>query len=255
MNLNHREKILIGNWKMNLTVKEAKLLAARLVKKSKHLTADRFIGIAPSFTALESVGKKLKGSSIALGAQNCSYKSKGAFTGEESVETLKELGVKFVIIGHSERRSPLRETDEIIHKKVKKALESGLRVILCVGERIEQRETGTYKGFVTGQVMAAISGISDVSKLSIAYEPVWAISTSGFGKKPTPDLVQEMHHEIRDTLQDECGIQIGRSVSILYGGSVDANNVREYLQKDDIDGALVGGASLNAESLVRIFGV
>lgn len=255
MNLHQRKRIIIGNWKMALSVTEAEVLAEQL--KVSNIVSDnsRFVGVAPSYSSLSNVQFILQNSPIHVGAQNCSYKDKGAFTGEESVQTLRELGVSFSIIGHSERRVLLKEPNDIICKKTAQLLSHNIRVVLCIGEELSVREQGKHFSFVEEQLCQCISGIANISNLCIAYEPVWAISTSGSGRKASPSDAQQMHEHIRAVLKVEYSHETALQIPILYGGSVDPESIKDYLKMDDIDGALVGGASLDAKKLVSMFRV
>lgn len=232
-----RKTIIAGNWKMNKTVSEAVSLVKELKKLVKGANSE--VIVCPSFTALSAVSNEVKGSNVRVGAQNMHFEKEGAFTGEVSPLMLKEL-VSYVILGHSERRHVFKEDDLLINKKVKAALSSGLKPILCVGETLDEREKGKMKKVVEGQLRKSLEGV-DVNKVIVAYEPVWAIGT---GKTATPSQAEEMHNFIRGLLNPD--------VSILYGGSVKPNNIKELMSEEDIDGALVGGASLDAESFSEI---
>jgi len=243
-----RRLLIAGNWKMHKTVPEA----LELVRELKTLVSgvtDRDILVCPPFTALYPVGRELKGSNIALGGQNMFYEEEGAFTGEISPLMLKDVGCSYVILGHSERRHIFGETDELINRKVISAAEHGLIPILCVGETLEEREAGETEKVVERQVREGLKGLSSESELVIAYEPVWAIGT---GKTATPELAQEVHSFIRSILSDLFGREKAEGIRILYGGSVKPQNAKGLLEMPDIDGALVGGASLKAESFAKI---
>ena len=208
--------------------------------------------IAPVFVHLKTVADRLEGSNIQVSAQDCAPESKqSANTGEVSAEMLKDVGCSHVIIGHSERRQFYGETDESVNKKTKAALESGLKAIVCVGEMLEERENGSAEEVVKRQILGGLDGltVSDMERIIIAYEPVWAIGT---GKTATPEQAQEMHGFIRRVLSEIHGKEIAEKVRILYGGSVKPENIRELMNEADIDGALVGGASLEAESFAKI---
>lgn len=244
-----RTPIMAGNWKMNKTNSEA----VKLVKELKQIVKDvnyTEIIVCPAFTALSDVAKELKGSSIKLGAQNLYSEDSGAFTGETSPLMLKEI-CSHVIIGHSERRQYFNETNEDVNKKIKKALEHGLVPIVCVGETLEQRETNKTKGIIDEQISQGLEGLSEsqMSKLVIAYEPVWAIGT---GKTATPKQAEEVHKFIRSLIEENFSKQIAEKTKILYGGSVKPDNIKELMKEKDIDGALVGGASLKAEDFSKI---
>jgi len=244
-----REYFIAGNWKMHKTRAESAELAKALVKslkggKHKYLAA-------PSFTSIETVGAILKGSNILLGAQNCSTDEQGAHTGEVSVLQLKDLGVDVIILGHSERRHVYKEDDALINKKMKLALAHGFEVILCVGETLDEREKGKAEAICKRQTEKGLEGISaaDLAKVTIAYEPVWAIGT---GKTATPDDAQAIHKFIRGLIAKLYGAEAARMIVIQYGGSVKAENAAQLMAMEDIDGALVGGASLKAETFTPI---
>ncbi len=243
-----RRLLIAGNWKMNKTVPEA----LSLVRELKELVSDvndRDILVCPPFTALYPVGKELKGSNILLGAQNMFYEEKGAFTGEVSPVMLRDVEASYVILGHSERRHIFGETDDLINKKVISAVKHSLTPILCVGELLEERERGETEAVVERQVREGLKGLSRESEFVIAYEPVWAIGT---GKTATPEQAQEVHKFIRELLSEIFDSEKAERVRILYGGSVKPENAKSLLEMSDIDGALVGGASLKAESFSKI---
>lgn len=236
-----RRVIIAGNWKMNKTVSESIALALE-VRTSLKNVRDREIVICPPFTSLFSVASEIRGSNISLGAQNMHFEKEGAFTGEISPLMLKEAGVKYVILGHSERRHILNESDNMINKKMKSALECGLIPILCVGETNFERESELVEKVITRQIKEGLKGISDLDDTIIAYEPVWAIGT---GKTATPKQAQEVHVLIRTIIKDP-------DIPILYGGSVKPSNINELMVQQDIDGVLVGGASLDAKGFSEI---
>jgi triosephosphate isomerase len=243
-----RRVLIAGNWKMHKTVPEA----LELVRELKGLIGDekeRDVLICPPFTALYPVGRELQGSSIQLGAQNMFYEEEGAFTGEISPLMLKDCGCKFVILGHSERRHIFKEDDELINKKVLSAVKHRLIPILCVGETLQEREEGRTKDVVEKQVVEGLKGLQGDEEFVIAYEPVWAIGT---GKTATPEQAQEVHAFIREKLEELFGKEKAQAVRILYGGSVKPNNAASLLAQPDVDGALVGGASLKADSFAQI---
>ena len=244
-----RTPFIAGNWKMHKTVAEAQAFAAEL--KSALAKNSHRLMIAPPFTALQAVSGVLKGSNILLGAQNMAPAEEGAHTGEVSVVMLTDLGVDVVILGHSERRHVYGEDDSLINTKVTRALEHGLEVILCVGETLEEREADKVRTVVEGQLAGGLSGVSKdaLEKVTIAYEPVWAIGT---GKTATPADASEAHQIVRDKLDDLYGSGTGETVTVQYGGSVKPNNVKGLMAEKNIDGALVGGASLKAETFVPI---
>jgi triosephosphate isomerase len=242
---------MAGNWKMNLTPSQAASFAKELVDSIKQTANDVEVMIAPSFVSLYQVKQVLNGSIIKLGAQNVNDNEKGAFTGEVSCDMLLDLGVEYVIIGHSERRHIYKESDELINKKVLYSLKKGLKPILCVGELLEEREKGITNDVVKKQVIEGLKNVTvdQMSKIVIAYEPVWAIGT---GKVATPDQAQEVHAFIRKTITDLYSKQIADDLTIQYGGSVTADNVVGLMSMNDIDGALVGGASLKTDSFTKI---
>jgi triosephosphate isomerase len=243
-----RQPILAGNWKMHGTLVEAQALARGLAERAgRH--SDRQVILAPPFTALATVLEEVRETQIKVAAQNMHWEAKGAFTGEVAGPMLRELGVEHVILGHSERREIFGETDEVIRKKVAFALDNDMTVILCVGETLAQRDANETLSVVTGQVKAALSGIegSRSDHLILAYEPVWAIGT---GRVATREQAQEVHAEIRGCLGD-IGLAAAQ-MRILYGGSVKPDNIDGLMAEPDIDGALVGGASLDVEAFTRI---
>lgn len=242
-----RKWIVAGNWKMNNTVAESMALA-RAIKEGSSGIQDGSIILAPPFTALFSVGQIIKGSNVSMAAQNMYYEDKGAYTGEVSPAMLKDLGCAYVIIGHSERRKYFRESDADVNLKVKKALDTGLTPIMCVGETDEEREKGITKDVVGRQVKNGLAGLQTIDHIVIAYEPVWAIGT---GKVATSEQAQEVHAFIRGILRESYG-KAADELSILYGGSVTHENIGDLIAMDDIDGALVGGASLKADGFLGI---
>jgi triosephosphate isomerase len=244
-----RDYFIAGNWKMHMTRAEAAALAKALVKSLKN-GKHKYLA-APSFTALETVGGILKGSNILLGAQNCAAEEQGAHTGEVSVLQLKDLGVDAIILGHSERRHTYKEDDALINKKVNLALKHGFEVILCVGETLEEREKGKVEAVCKGQTEKGLKDVTpeELAKVTIAYEPVWAIGT---GKTATPDDAQAVHKFVRGVVEKLYGSQAARQIVIQYGGSVKPENAAQLMAMEDIDGALVGGASLKAETFTPI---
>lgn len=244
-----RSYFIAGNWKMHKTVSESVALAHEL--KTKLANCGEKLMVAPAFTALPEVAKVLQGSNILLGAQNMGPEEQGAHTGEVSVLMLKDIGVKVVILGHSERRHAYHETDELINKKVRLALAHGMEVILCIGETLEERESGRLENVVVTQLREGLAGVgpADLEKVTIAYEPVWAIGT---GKTATPEDADAVHAFCRSVLSALYGEQKAKSLIIQYGGSVKPDNVAALMAKPNIDGALVGGASLKADTFVPI---
>jgi len=245
-----RRPIMTGNWKMFNTISEAEAL----VNELKELVADANgteVVVCPTYVCLTKVNDCIAGSNIALGAQNAYFEETGAYTGEISVDMLASAGVQYVILGHSERRALFDETDEMINKKLRKVLSKNLTPILCVGEVLEEREKGVTHDVVCAQLEGALAGlgVEDVARIVIAYEPVWAIGT---GKTATPDQAQEVHALIREELTKKYNRQVAQQIRIQYGGSVKPSNVDELMRQPDIDGALVGGASLKAADFARI---
>lgn len=245
-----RKQIIAGNWKMNKTGAEAIELVKAL--KVKLINIDRVdMVVCPPYTALYQTAEILKTSKIELGAQDVYWEESGAYTGEISTSMLKDVGCNYVIIGHSERRQYFGETNQTVNKKVKKAIESGITAILCVGESLEQRKAGITEDIVETQLREGLAGISkgQIQKLIFAYEPIWAIGT---GVTATPQQAQEVHQFIRELMQKLYDSTIADEIRIQYGGSVKPENAAELLAQTDIDGALVGGASLKAELFVDI---
>jgi triosephosphate isomerase len=245
-----RRPIIAGNWKMNKTTTEASDLAARLVALVAGVL-DRDIVLAPPFTAISAVAAVIKGTNMVLAAQNMFWEDKGAFTGEISAEMLLDLGCKYVIIGHSERRQFFGETDETVNKKVRQALNKGLHPIICVGELLKEREAGSANEVIDRQITGALKDVNaaEMQKMVIAYEPVWAIGT---GKTATPEQANEIHSFIRKQVEITYGRTVADSLRIQYGGSVTPENVSTLMAMPDIDGALVGGASLKPESFASL---
>lgn len=245
-----RRPVVAGNWKMNCLQSEAEDLVKQIMVR-KELTRDVEVVLAPPFTALGVVRKLLHGSGIHLAGQNMHFEPKGAWTGEVSAAMLKDSGCKYVILGHSERRSYFHEDDALINKKIKAALKDELNVIFCVGETLKQRECNETRAVVEAQLKLGLEGLTDrdLDNLVIAYEPVWAIGT---GKNATPEQAQEVHQFIRAFLEASFGNKTAESVRIQYGGSVNPGNSETLMAQKDIDGALVGSASLNAESFSAI---
>ena len=246
-----RPPLIAGNWKMNGLVQEARDLAAALRKELGAHAGPPEILVCPPFLALAAVREALDGSPIRMGAQDVHWEAKGAFTGEVSPAMLKDVGCTAVILGHSERRHIMGETNDMVNRKVKTCLAAGLLPIVCVGELLEERNMGVTREVVERQITKGLESLSpeDVSKLVIAYEPVWAIGT---GKTATPRQAEEVHHYIRKLITQKSGEAVGKGIRILYGGSVSPDNVKELMTEEDIDGALVGGASLKVDSFVKI---
>jgi triosephosphate isomerase len=245
-----RLPFMAGNWKMNKTVGEA-LDLVRELKAATSGVKDVEVAVAPPFTALYAVHKELEGSPIRLAAQNLYWEEKGAFTGEVSPLMLKEVGCDYVIIGHSERRQFFGETDETVNRRIKAALAQGLKVIFCIGETLREREEGKTFSVIESQVEGGLKGLDDkkMRNMAIAYEPVWAIGT---GKTATPEQAEEVHRFIREKLEKLYSREVSEEIRIQYGGSVTPENVKGLMNQPNIDGALVGGASLKAESFSKI---
>ena len=248
--MTNRRPLIAGNWKMFKTCSEAVEAAGQLVKLVA-MTSDIDVMIAPQFTALAPVSDVVRGSRVSLGAQNLFWETEGAYTGEISPVMLVSVGCKYVIIGHSERRQYFDETDETVNKKIKAAIKNDLIPVLCVGESEKERESKETFSVLDKQMKKGIEGFSsdDLETLVIAYEPVWAIGT---GKTATTDQAQEAHQFLRSVLEKSFGNMLAKSIRILYGGSVKSNNIAELMAMPDIDGALVGGASLDPETFSKI---
>ncbi len=238
---------MAANWKMHMTVPEALGFLEDFLPRVEGVT-DAEIVVAPAFTALQPVGEKLRGTNVALAAQNVFYEEKGAYTGEIAPAMLADLGCEHVIIGHSERRQYFGETDETVNKRIKAAQKAGLKVIFCIGETLKQRESGKTNKVLNGQLAGGLRDM-DVSGIMIAYEPVWAIGT---GVTATPEQAQETQNHIRAELKAMYGDDKGDRTRILYGGSVKPDNVDDLMACADVDGALVGGASLKPDSFARL---
>ncbi|MCK4622610.1 MAG: triose-phosphate isomerase [Desulfuromonadales bacterium] len=245
-----RKPMIAGNWKLHKTLAETKELAARLADELADSDAIDIV-IAPVFTSLTTAAEAIKGSAVKLAAQNCYPEDTGAFTGEVSPSLLKDAGCEYVIIGHSERRQLLNETDLFINRKLLKTLDAGLQPIFCIGETLQERESDQMLEVLTEQVKGGLANLTaeQMENVVIAYEPVWAIGT---GKTATDEQAQEAHSFIRGLLQGLFSQEVALATRILYGGSVKPNNVDGLMAMDDIDGALVGGASLKAEDFIRL---
>ena len=245
-----RKYFIAGNWKMNKTAAEAVALIDGIkAKQGSQSKVD--VAVCPTFTALDAASKALAGSTIKLGAQNVYTKASGAYTGEISADMLKEFGCAYVILGHSERREYFKECNCFINEKVKVVLANGMKPILCVGEKLEDREAGKTIDVVSEQTIKGLADISkeDAKNVVIAYEPVWAIGT---GKTATPDMAQEVHAEIRKILTNLFGSEVAEGIQILYGGSMKPENAKDLLAQKDIDGGLIGGAALKPDSFVAL---
>ena len=242
---NNRTTLIAGNWKMNNDREAAKALAAELVEALPEVPAGVEVLVCPPTIDLCCVAHKLEGSAIALGAQNCYWEASGAYTGETSVPMLKSAGCTYCIIGHSERRDYFHESDEDQNKKAKALVAGGIVPVFCCGEPLEVREAGTYVEHVVAQVKAGLEGLelASADQLVVAYEPIWAIGT---GMTATADDAQEVCHAVREALVELFGAEMADGIRVLYGGSAKPGNIAELVSKEDVDGALVGGASLKA---------
>ena len=245
-----RTKIIAGNWKMNKTPAEGAALIAGIRKELADGAVPVEVVVCPPFTGLEAAARALAGSKIRLGSQNMSAEAPGAYTGEVCAEMLKELGVRYVILGHSERRALFGETDSLVNKKTRAALAAGLTPIVCVGETLAEREANKTEKVVTTQVRESLSGLgADLKKVVVAYEPVWAIGT---GKTASPAQAQEVHALIRRVLAVMSDGLTATAIRIQYGGSMKPDNAKELMGQPDIDGGLIGGASLKADAFAAI---
>lgn len=245
-----RKQIVAGNWKMNKTFSEGIDLINQ-IKLKEETVKDTHLIVAPPFILTSEAVKMLKSTNIGVAGQNCSNKEEGAYTGEVSARMIKSTGANFVILGHSERRAYYHETDDLINEKIKICLKNNLMPIVCCGEVLEERESEKHFEVVAKQIKGMFDEISasDFKNIIIAYEPVWAIGT---GKTATPEQAQEMHQFIRETIKNSYGSEISEEVSILYGGSCKPTNAKELFEKPDVDGGLIGGASLKAEDFIAI---
>lgn len=250
MSSQKRRYLIAGNWKMNNTVSEARELVQPIVNEVGQQT-EVHVAVCPPFTALSSVAELVGFSNVHLGAQNMHPEASGAYTGEISAGMLRELFVSHVILGHSERREYFGETDAFVNSKVRVALEHTLRPILCVGESLEERSAGKTLEVVNRQIREGLKDVpaDKADHVVIAYEPIWAIGT---GKVATPEMAQEVHGEIRARLEELFGSNVGGGIRILYGGSMKPANAAELLAQPDIDGGLIGGASLDAKSFIKL---
>jgi triosephosphate isomerase len=244
-----RKKIVAGNWKMNTDLKDGMELAKAVEKLEKEKTSDALMIIAPPYTHLSRVNDLIDG--VKLAAQNCASEESGAYTGEVAPDMLISVGVEYVILGHSERRSFYNEDDELLNKKTKLALSTGLKPIFCCGEVLEEREGGKHFSVIREQLTVGLAGLTkeDMTKVVIAYEPVWAIGT---GVVASPDQAQEMHKFIRELLVELFDKDVAEDMTILYGGSCKPSNASELFGNPDVDGGLIGGAALKAEDFLGI---
>ena len=245
-----RTPVIAGNWKMHKTAVEARSLA-RAVRDGASGATHCEVVLAPPYTALAAVAEEVRNTPIILAAQNVHWESKGAFTGEISIPMLKDLGCGAVIIGHSERRQYFGETDETVNRRAKAIVSSSLKAILCIGETLSEREADRVHDVISRQLAGGLAGLTPpmLSHIILAYEPVWAIGT---GRTASPEIAQEVHRDIRNWLSGQFGSEAAQGARILYGGSVKPDNITELMRQPDIDGALVGGACLEAESFLRI---
>jgi triosephosphate isomerase (TIM) len=244
-----RTPVIAGNWKMHKTSQEARALA-RAIRAGLGDVSGRQVVIAPPFTSLEAVRAEIEGTPLILAAQNVHWESKGAFTGEVSIPMLEDAGCGMVIIGHSERRQYFGETDATVNRRVRATMDSKLQPIVCIGETLSERESGKHHSIVAQQLAGGLDSLTrqGLLRIILAYEPVWAIGT---GRTASPEIAQEMHGMIRGWLSDKFGND-AQEVRILYGGSVKPDNIDALMRQPDIDGALVGGACLEADSFLRI---
>ena len=244
------KKIVAGNWKMNTSLEDAKQLAKSLKENSLQDTSSKLV-VCPPFVWIHAVSEILRDTNISVGAQNCAASASGAFTGEVSASMLKELGVEYVILGHSERRAMFGDTDAVILEKCKQALAADLQIIFCCGETLAEREAGKLENVLTTQLSTVLKGIDQLTSanLVIAYEPVWAIGT---GLTATPEQAESAHGFIRNLLVEILGNEVGLEISLLYGGSCNATNAASLFEKDNIDGGLIGGASLKSTDFLKI---
>jgi triosephosphate isomerase len=250
MTISNEKPFIAGNWKMHKTIPEAVEMVKALKEESPQLT-DAELVVIPPYTMLSEVKKVIEGSTIQLGAQNIFWEEKGAFTGEVSPPMLKDAGCQYVTIGHSERRQYFGETNETVNKKIKAALAHELTPIMCIGESLEEREKGNTMDKVETQINSGLEGLGkdEIRRIVIAYEPIWAIGT---GVTATPSQAEEVHSFIRKNLTEKYGNEIASYAIILYGGSVKPANTYSILKENNINGALVGGASLEADSFIQI---
>jgi triosephosphate isomerase len=245
-----RRKFIAGNWKMNTTRAEAVTLASAIAAKVGS-SSPVDVAVCPPSVYLEAVGQAIKGSAVGLGAQNCYHEAKGAFTGEISPQMARDIGCSYVILGHSERRQIFKESNQDVNRKLLAVLGVGLTPIVCVGESLDQRQAGQTAAVVREQIEGSLAGLSaeQMLKIVIAYEPIWAIGT---GVVATPQQAEEVHADLRRLLETRYNSEVASAVRIQYGGSVNAENAGSLLTQRNIDGALVGGASLKADSFLAI---
>lgn len=244
-----RKVLIAGNWKMNGLIADGQALAKEIATKVKALRPNAEVLVCPPFTLLTTIKKALRGSKVMLGAQDCTTFEKGAHTGDISPYMLKDAGCDYVILGHSERRTDHKESSALVKAKAEAALNAGLKVIICIGETLDERKAGKALEVTSKQIKASVPSISTASNTVIAYEPVWAIGT---GQTATPDDAEEVHAHVRKVLAEKLGKGIATRMRILYGGSMKPANAAELLAKEDIDGGLIGGASLKAADFMEI---
>lgn len=249
-----RKFLIAGNWKMNCGPSETKELLQGIKKSKPEISELVDVLVCPPEVSLSTASQEVENADIHLGGQNVHYEDNGAYTGEVSTQMLKEVGCTYVIIGHSERREYFGETDKTVNAKVQKSLSDGLKPVVCVGESLSQRKKGVHQKMVKKQVQAALNTIdeNDIANVVIAYEPIWAIGT---GETATPDQAQEMHKMIRGVLSELYSEDAASDICILYGGSMKPHNAEELLSQQDVDGGLIGGASLKADSFTEIIAV
>ena len=245
-----RKPIIAGNWKMYKTVRESAAYVGQLAEQFKGIQ-DREIVVCPTTLSITAVVDALRFSNVQVGAQDACWENEGAYTGQVSPTMLKEAGVKYIVLGHSERRQYEGETDEKVNRKLKNVLKSGLRAIVCVGETLQERESGRTEKVIETQIKGCFEGIGlgNLAQIVVAYEPVWAIGT---GKNATPEQANEVHRFIRNLFEKKYNTEAAQALRIQYGGSVKPENVKQLMAQPDIDGALVGGASLKADSFGAI---
>ena len=250
MGIRKMKALIAANWKMNKGIKEAVSFVKEFKPLIKNIKSTEIV-ICPPFTLLSEVNKSIKGSNIDLGAQNMHFEEKGAYTGEISPLMLKDAGCEYVILGHSERRQYFKETDDLINKKVKSALKDKLKPILCIGETLEQRESNETMKIIEGKLKNCLNNVNEdeMKSVVVAYEPVWAIGT---GKNATPEQAEEVHSFIRSLLLKIYNKKISDNTRIIYGGSVKPDNIEDLMAMKNINGALVGGASLDPKSFAQI---
>ena len=245
-----RRPFIAGNWKMHKTIRESVDFAQHLVEACGRSTG-RGIVLAPPFTSLSAVAEALRGSAIRLSAQNLHDKTAGAYTGEVSATMLVDAGCEYVIAGHSERRALFGDTNDFVNRKLKAAISCGLKPIFCIGETLEERDKNKTFTVIEQQIKEGLNNLTadDIKHVVIAYEPVWAI---GSGRTATPEQAQEVHLYIREIIRKNCGVRVSGNGAIIYGGSVNPGNIGDLMAQPDVDGVLVGGASLDLDSFIRI---